>query len=322
VLVLDQGKEIFYGPTAEAKPFMEDLGFVCADGANVADFLTGVTVPTERQIRDGYEDRYPRNADEVRAAYEKTKIKSRMEGEYDYPSSDQAKAFTDDFREGVQAEKHKSLPKKSPLTTSFYTQVYAAVIRQYQLLWGDKSTLFIKQFSTIAQALIAGSLFYNSPSNSSGLFVKGGALFFALLYNALVAMNEVTDSFTARPILAKHRGFAYFHPAAFCVAQIAADIPLIVLQVTLLSLPIYWLTGLKATASAFFTFWAILFATSMAVTALFRAIGAGFKTFDAASKVSGFTVSALIMYIGYMLPKPDMHPWFVWYVVTLESIKH
>ncbi|SMR54650.1 unnamed protein product [Zymoseptoria tritici ST99CH_3D1] len=312
VLVLDEGKEIFYGPMSQAKPFMEDLGFVCTDGANVADFLTGITVPTERRIRDGYEDRFPRNADEVRAAYQKSDIRARMEKEYNYPETEEAKTCTQTFCEAVQAEKHKSLPKKSPLTTSFYTQVQTSVIRQYQLLWGDKATFFIKQISTVSQALIAGSIFYNAPANSSGLFIKGGALFFSLLYNALVAMNEVTDSFSARPILAKHRGFAYYHPAAFCVAQITADIPIIIVQVTLLSLPMYWLTGLKPTAAAFFTYWAILFATSMAITAFFRMIGAGCATFDAASKVSGFAVSALIMYTGYMLPKPNMHPWFVW----------
>lgn len=41
VLVLDEGKQIYYGPMKEAKPFMENLGFVCVEGANVADFLTG-----------------------------------------------------------------------------------------------------------------------------------------------------------------------------------------------------------------------------------------------------------------------------------------
>lgn len=40
-LVLDKGKQLFYGPLKDARPFMEGLGFICADGANVADFLTG-----------------------------------------------------------------------------------------------------------------------------------------------------------------------------------------------------------------------------------------------------------------------------------------
>ena len=42
VLVLDEGKQIYYGPMKQARPFMEDLGFMCVDGANVADFLTGI----------------------------------------------------------------------------------------------------------------------------------------------------------------------------------------------------------------------------------------------------------------------------------------
>ena len=35
VLVIDEGKEIYYGPMKQARPFMEELGFVCRDGANI-----------------------------------------------------------------------------------------------------------------------------------------------------------------------------------------------------------------------------------------------------------------------------------------------
>lgn len=41
VLVLDKGEQLYYGPASYARNFMEDLGFLCPDGANVADFLTG-----------------------------------------------------------------------------------------------------------------------------------------------------------------------------------------------------------------------------------------------------------------------------------------
>ena len=50
-LVLDQGKQIYYGPLKAAKPFMEDMGFVCAEGANVADFLTGQDVALHNATR-------------------------------------------------------------------------------------------------------------------------------------------------------------------------------------------------------------------------------------------------------------------------------
>ncbi|KIW91600.1 uncharacterized protein Z519_07567 [Cladophialophora bantiana CBS 173.52] len=312
VLVLDQGKQVFYGPMREAKPFMENLGFICPEGANVADFLTGVTVPTERQIRHGYEEKFPRNADELLKHYEASPLYEHMAAEYEYPSTSTAEADTLAFRESVIFEKDKQLARHSPLTTGFLTQVKACVIRQYQIIWGDKATFIIKQASTIVQALIAGSLFYSAPDNSAGLFLKGGAIFFALLYNSLLAMSEVTDSFVGRPVLAKHKYFALYHPAAFCIAQIAADIPPLIFQVTSLSVILYWMVGLSASAGQFFTFWVVVFSATMCMTAVFRSIGAAFRTFDGASKVSGFLVAALIMYVGYMIAKPDMHPWFVW----------
>ncbi|KAF9691100.1 hypothetical protein EKO04_010842 [Ascochyta lentis] len=312
VLVLDEGKQVYYGPLEQARPFMEAQGFVCSDGANVADFLTGITVPSERQIKPGFESRFPRNNLELEKVYSESPIKAEMDRELDYPSTQEAKANTDRFRHAVSLDKSKQLPKKSPMTVSFLAQVKACVIRQYQVIWGDKATFFIKQGSTTVQALISGSLFYNAPDNSAGLFIKGGALFLALLFNALIAMSEVTDSFAGRPILAKHKNFSFFNPAAFCIAQITADVPIIFLQVTSFILILYWMTALKATAAAFFTCWFVVYLTTFVMTAFFRMLGASFTNFDSASKISGFSVTSLILYIGYQIPKPQMHPWFVW----------
>ncbi|EFQ32652.1 ABC-2 type transporter [Colletotrichum graminicola M1.001] len=312
VLVLDNGKEMYYGPASEARPFMERLGFIYSDGANVADFLTGVTVPTERAVAQGFENTFPRNAEALQAEYEKSEIYPRMIVEYDFPTKEETKEKTRLFQQSVAGEKHKQLPDSSPLTTSFATQVRACIVRQYQIVWGDKATFIITQVSTLVQALIAGSLFYQSPNTTGGLFMKGGALFFALLFNSLLSMSEVTNSFTGRPVLLKHKSFAYYHPAAFCIAQIAADIPVILFQISTFSVVLYFMVGLKTTAGAFFTFWSVVFTTTMCMTAMFRSVGAGFTTFDGASKASGFMVSALVMYCGYMIQKPQMHDWFVW----------
>ncbi|KAL9002558.1 MAG: hypothetical protein Q9188_004520 [Gyalolechia gomerana] len=312
VLVLDEGKEIYYGPREEARPFMEELGFICGDGANVADFLTGVTVPTERQVRHGFEASFPRTADDIRADYLRSNIKVTMEKEYNYPQTNEAGENTANFKSAVAYDKDKSLSKKSPLTVSFAKQVVACVVRQYQIVWGDKPTFIIKQVATLVQALVVGSLFYNSSTDSSGIFAKSGALFFSLLYQALMALSEVTDSFAGRPVLAKHKAFAFFHPAAFCIAQIAADLPVLFFQVTQFSLVLYFMVSLRMSASAFFTYWVTLFAIAMCITAVMRAIGAVFSTFDGATKLSGFWFSALIVYAGYFIPKTQMHPWFVW----------
>lgn len=312
VLVLDGGKQTYYGPESEAVPFIEGLGFMRDDGSNRGDFLTGVTVPTERIIAPGYENKFPRTAEEIRAAYDRSSIKPRMLAECTYPESEEAAENTAVFKEMVAWEKHKGVSKNSPVTTDFFSQVKASVTRQYQIMWGDKSTLIMKQAATLVQALIGGSLFYNAPATSTGLFLKGGALFFSILYNALIALSEVNDSFTGRPILAKHRAFALYRPAAICIAQIAADLPVMLFQVTHFGLVFYFMVGLKMTAGAFFTYLITNFCTAMSMTALFRLIGAAFPSFDAATKASGLTIVSFFVYMGYMIIKPEMHPWFVW----------
>lgn len=263
VLVLDEGEQIFYGTREQARPFMEEAGFICLEGSNVADYLTGVTVPTERRIRDGFESRFPRNAEALRAEYEKSPIYTQMIADYSYPDSELARERTEEFKKGVAFETSKTLPKNSPFTVGFVDQVKICVQRQYQILWGDKATFIIKQVATLCQALIAGSLFYDAPDNSGGLFIKSGALFFSLLYNSLLAMSEVNESFFGRPVLIKHKGFAYFHPAAFCLAQIAADIPVLLFQISMFGLVLYFMVGLAMSAGAFFSYWIIVFTTTM-----------------------------------------------------------
>jgi ABC-type multidrug transport system permease subunit len=41
--------------------------------------------------------------------------------------------------------------------------------------------------------------------SSNGVFTRGGVMFFILLFNALLAMAELTAAFESRPILMKHK---------------------------------------------------------------------------------------------------------------------
>jgi ATP-binding cassette subfamily G (WHITE) protein 2 (SNQ2) len=279
-----------------------------------------VTVPTERQIRLGYERTFPRTAEDVVAICKSSDIQKRMELEYDYPTSSEAKEHTLEFEQTIAQEKSSDiLTKRAPTTVGFGAQLKAAVTRQYQILRGDKSVVIIKQVSNIVQALSSGSLFYNAPNTSIGLFIKSGALFVSLLFNVLLTQSEVTDSFTGRPVLAKHRSFSLYNPIAWCMAQIIVDIPILVFQISVFSLIVYFMVGLTMEASRFFIFWFIVFSATTCMTALFRAVGAGSKNFDDAAKIAGVLVLSLLLYVGYMIPKPEMHPWFVWYVLTCYS---
>lgn len=60
VTLLYEGRQIYFGPINAAKQYFLGLGFNCADLATTADFLTSLTNPAERNVREGYELRVPR----------------------------------------------------------------------------------------------------------------------------------------------------------------------------------------------------------------------------------------------------------------------
>lgn len=44
---------------------------------------------------------------------------------------------------------------------------------------------------------------------------------------------------------------------------------------------------------------------------MFRLIGAAYSNLEVPSKVSGVVIKLLVMYTGYMIPKPHIKNWFV-----------
>jgi ATP-binding cassette, subfamily G (WHITE), member 2, SNQ2 len=92
VLVLAEGREVYYGPTLAAKAYFEDMGFRCASGANIGDFLTSVSVHTERQVLDGYEGTVPNTAEEFQNAYRQSPVFRAMMQEISSQSKDELAA--------------------------------------------------------------------------------------------------------------------------------------------------------------------------------------------------------------------------------------
>lgn len=133
VLVLAEGREIYYGPAGEAKSYFEDMGFVCAPGANVADFLTSVAVHTERRVAAGHENSVPSSAAEFEDAYKRSPSYSRMLSEIAAKKDDALSREVANLKAARDGEKNRSLPflsrESSPYQVSFAKQVIQCTVR-------------------------------------------------------------------------------------------------------------------------------------------------------------------------------------------------
>ena len=167
VILIDEGRCLYYGPTENAAAYFESLGFERPARWTTADFLTSVTDPHERKIRDGYADRIPRSAEQFEDAYRKS---------FEYKSTIQD---VQTLEQDLEAERKERLENQSKAakqknyTLPFHKQVIECTNRQFLIMFGDQLTLGGKWGGIVFQALIVGSLFFNLPQTSAGVFPRG-----------------------------------------------------------------------------------------------------------------------------------------------------
>ncbi|KAI1906012.1 ATP-binding cassette transporter snq2 [Ophidiomyces ophidiicola] len=303
VILLIEGRCAYFGPIGQAKAYFEDLGFECPPRWTTADFLTSVAEPYARRVKKGSESRVPRSAEQFKAVYDRSAIKKTM--------LESIKDFEDELevKRGELEDIRRTTPKKN-FTIPYYQQVLALSARQFQVLIGDTQSLFGKWSIVLFLALIIGSLFYNLPKTSLGVFTRGGCLFYIILFNALLSMAELTATFESRPILMKHKNFSFYRPSAYALAQVVVDIPQVFVQVSIFLLIVYFMADLARTASQFFIAFLFVWLITMTMYSFFRAIGALVASLD----------------VGYLIPPGEMRPWLKWLVwinpvqYTFESL--
>ncbi|QBM88980.1 ATP-binding cassette, subfamily G (WHITE), member 2, SNQ2 [Metschnikowia aff. pulcherrima] len=313
VTVLYSGKQVYFGPIDEAKAYFEKMGYECPPRQTTAEFLTAVTDPAGRFTVKGMEGQVPKTAEEFRDYWKNSPEYSRLQQEIkDYKQQFTTEETKVALLDSIKQEKRKYQRVGSKYTVNIFQQLKYNLKRSFQIIVGDSAFTVIQVAAAISQALIIGSLYYNTPETVSGAFSRGGVIFFSVLYMSLTGMAEISNAFGARPILMKQRNYKLYHPAAYALADSISFIPVSVLTNIAFCLILYFLANLKREAGKFFTF--VLFSNlvSLAMNYLFKATAAWNKSIAGANAIGGVFILAALMYSSYMIQRPSMHPWFKW----------
>lgn len=145
----------------------------------------------------------------------------------------------------------------------------ACARRELWLLWGDKTTLYTKTFIIIANGLIIGSLFYGQPLDTAGAFSRGGSLFISILFLGWLQLSELVKAVTGRETVERQsRSYALYKPSAVSLARVIVDFPVLLPQVMVFGLVMYFMTDLDVDVSKFFIYLLFVFLTTICVTSL------------------------------------------------------
>lgn len=316
VMVIDDGRCVYYGPREECRQYFINLGFADRPRQTSADYVTGCTDKFERVFQEGRdENSVPSTPEALEQAYQASDIYKRVLADkqaYDAEvASDQA-SYRETFRRAVKDEKHHGVRPHSQFTVSWPAQVYALWLRQMQMILGDKFDIFMSYATAIILALVAGGVFFDLPTTSAGVFTRGGDLFILLLFSSLTAFAELPTMMLGRPILARQAGFAFFKPSALTVASLLADFPFGIPRATVFFLILYLMSGLYRSGAAFFTAWFTVLVSYYAFRALFTFFGSVTKNFYTAARLAAVVMTILVLWAGYVIPQAAMARWLFW----------
>ncbi|KAF7167165.1 hypothetical protein CNMCM5623_000572 [Aspergillus felis] len=161
-------------------------------------------------------------------------------------------------------------------------------------------------------SLVVASIFFDTPDATAGFFAKGSLLFFATLLNALISVTEINSLYDQRPIVEKQASYAFVYPFAEAFGGIIADLPIKLLSAVLFNVIIYFLGSLRYTASQFFIFFLFSFLSTMIMSAVIRTLAAMTRSVAQAMALAGLMILIIVIYAGFVIPAPEMHPWFSW----------
>ncbi|KAJ5626294.1 hypothetical protein N7510_002603 [Penicillium lagena] len=314
LVLLYDGYEIYYGPRDRAVSYFQDMGWARPERQVSGDFLTAITNPTERKALPGMKNKVPRTAKEFAEYWKKSPEYQTLRNEitsYERehpPSGDDAKRLQASH-EQQQAHHTRS---RSPYLLSIPMQIRLCTRRAYQRMLNDLPTALSPLIVQLILSLIIGSVFYNTPDTSSYFFQKGAVCYFAVLMNALLTINEIMQLYSQRPVVEKQAAYAFVHPFTEAIASLVVDLPIKLLRISIFSIVLYFLSNLRREPGPFFIFYLFLIFAVLTMSGLFRSLGALTKSIGQAMAFAGILVLCIVVYTGFTLPQPYMHPWLAW----------
>ncbi|KAM9939518.1 hypothetical protein OXX80_001000 [Metschnikowia pulcherrima] len=313
VVLLYEGYQIYYGSAREAKQYFVDMGFYCPPRQTTADFLTSLTNPMEREVQEGCENIVPRTpkefSDRWNDSIERAKVVAIIDSEL---KDGKVAAKRLEFWQHYNARQATSSRAKSPFTVSFSMQVKYLMGRNFLRTKGDPSVTLFTVIGNSVMAIIIGSLFIGLEKNTDAFFARTAVLFFAVLFNAFSSLLEILSLYEARPIVEKHKKFAFYHPAADACASIITELPPKIATCLFFNIILYFMVHLRRSPGHFFYFVLMNFIGTLTMSHLFRTIGALTKNLASAMTPASVLLLALSIFTGFVIPPQQILGWCHW----------
>ena len=201
----------------------------------------------------------------------------------------------------------KFLPSEKYATSGWY-QLRILANRRIKLIMRNTMT-YARVFIAIAFGIIVGSLFSALKRDTIGALGRSGYIFLSsFLVLMLSAAVTIPDGFRQRITLFKHRGAEFYSGRIAYLIQFALDLPLSILEATLIAVISYWWVDMNPGANHFFLFLGTLIGLECVGQAFARVLCALSRTQVSANVASSLCI-LLFATVGGFMPAYNQITW-------------
>ncbi|KAL2520125.1 ABC transporter G family member 25 [Forsythia ovata] len=310
VVVLSEGRCIYFGKGNEAMNYFESVGFCPSFPMNPADFLLDLANGVSHV--DGIRDR------------EKPNVRQNLVSSYNAVLAPKVKAACLDSTSMASKETLiVGKNTKKSFVTSFSTWFDQFIILLQRNMKERKHETFnsLRVFQVIAASLLAGFMWWHSDYRD--IQDRLGLLFFiSIFWGVFPSFNAVFAFPQERAIFVKERASGMYTLSSYFMARITGDLPMEMILPTLFLAIAYWMTGLKPELSSFLLTLMVLIGYVLVSQGLGLALGALIMDAKQASTVVTVTMLAFVLTGGFYVHKvPAFMSWFKYVSTTFYSYR-
>ncbi|XP_022936361.1 ABC transporter G family member 25-like [Cucurbita moschata] len=305
VLVLSEGRCLYYGKGSEAMSYFESIGFTPSFPMNPADFLLDLANGVY-QVENTSEG-------------EKPNMKQTLITSYNTLLAPRVKAACMETSTLLETKTRERLTCKTSLLM-WCNQL--SILLQRNLKERKHETFNgLRVFQVITAAMLAGLMWWHSDFRD--IQDRLGLLFFiSIFWGVFPSFNAVFAFPQERAIFLKERASGLYTLSSYFMARVIGDLPMELILPTIFLTIAYWMTELKPELGAFLLTLSVLLGYVLVSQGLGLALGATIMDAKQASTVVTVTMLAFVLTGGFYVHKvPTCMTWIKYISATYYSYR-
>eukprot|EP01135_Chromosphaera_perkinsii_P006341 Nk52_evm70s485 gene=Nk52_evmTU70s485 len=303
LLVLSQGRTVYFGPRSEAVPYYTKQGLPCPMHTNPADFFLDISTVDPRTKESLLETQG--RLDFLYDQYKKSSYNEKVEAECSKLSRN-VQSDSDTFMSRLKFKPNKNFQP--------WLMEFAILFRRaFNSFRREKRVTVIQLFQNIFMGLLAGFIFFQVDDNQAGIQNRNGALFFGVLNPCFSSLLAIITIFQLeKEVFRRERAAGAYRVSSYYLSKSIAEIPMQLVFPSLYGILFYFLVGFQTEADRFFVYLILLLLTVFCAQSMGLCISAIAPSLQIGQIIAPMLMILFMLFGGFYLNSNDVTPVFTW----------